>query len=108
MPVITFVESNGTRHDLEANPGDSVMQVATYNDVPGIVAECGGAAACATCRVQVDKVWESMVPPAGPLEMSTIEAFDEEEGLSGQRLSCQIACSDDLDGLVVHVPASQY
>ena len=106
MPVITFIESSGARHSFEIRPGDTVMQVATCNDVPGIIAECGGAAACATCRVRVDEAWESRVPPPGQLEMSLIEAF-EEDGLSGERLSCQIVCTADLDGLVVHIPISQ-
>ena len=106
MPVITFVESNGTRHNINGSLGDTIMQVATFNDVPGIIAECNGAAACATCRVRVDEAWESKVSPPDPLEISLIEGF--EEGMAGDRLSCQITCSADLDGLVVHIPENQY
>jgi 2Fe-2S ferredoxin len=72
MPVITFVESNGTRHNIKGNTGDTIMQVATFNDVPGIIAECNGAAACATCRVRVDEAWESKLSPPEPLELSLI------------------------------------
>ena len=106
MPVITFVESNGTRHSFAMKPGASVMEVARQNGVPGIVAECGGAAACATCRVQVDEAWESRVPPPGPLEASLIEGL--EENLSRERLSCQLVYTEELDGLIVHIPNSQY
>lgn len=106
MPVITFVESNGTRHEIEANLGDTLMQVAKYNDVPGIIAECSGAAACATCRIQIDGGWESKVPAPEPLEVSLLEGF--EESMAGDRLSCQITCTEVLDGLVVRVPASQW
>lgn len=106
MPVITFVESNGTRHSLAIKPGASIMEIATQNGVPGIIAECGGAAACATCRVQVDEAWESRVPPPGSLEASMMEAFERDQ--SRERLSCQIVCTEKLDGLVVHIPNSQY
>ena len=106
MPVIIFVENNGTRHDLEGTPGDTLMQVARNNDVPGIIAECNGAAACATCRIQVDGAWQSKIPAPGPLEVSLLEGF--EEIMPGDRLSCQITCTEDLDGLVVNVPVSQW
>ena len=49
VPQVTFVEHTGERSTFEAATGVSVMQVATQNNVPGILAECGGAAACA-CR----------------------------------------------------------
>ena len=105
MPKITYVGQDGTRLSYEVADGLSVMRGAVDNDVPGILAECGGACACATCQVVLDPAWESKVPAAGPMELSMLE--ENEEG-DARRLSCQIQVTDALDGLVVHVPSKQY
>ncbi|MDP6187281.1 MAG: (2Fe-2S)-binding protein, partial [Pseudomonadales bacterium] len=36
MPKITFIEHNGTQHTVDAEVGQSVMQAAMDNLVPGI------------------------------------------------------------------------
>ena len=79
------------------------MQAAVNNDVPGIAGECGGCVSCATCKVHLPDAWLTMVGEPGELERSLIE----DEG-PNVRLSCQINVTDALDGLIVHVPASQY
>ena len=57
MPQITYIEHDGTTHQVEAEVGSTVMETAIRNGVTGIVAECGGACACATCHVYVDEAW---------------------------------------------------
>ncbi len=75
------------------------------NSIPGIDAECGGACACATCHVYVDDAWSERVGGPEPMEEDMLDfAFDVRPT---SRLSCQIKMSDDLDGLVVHVPERQ-
>jgi len=59
MPQITYIEHDGTTHQVEAEVGSTVMETAIRNGVTGIVAECGGACACATCHVYVDEAWSS-------------------------------------------------
>ncbi len=54
MPKVTFIEFNGTVHEVDAKAGQSLMRAAVDNGVPGIDADCGGACACATCHVYVD------------------------------------------------------
>lgn len=105
MPKINFVTSDGSVHAVDAEVGDSVMQTAMANDVPGIIAECGGACICSTCHVVVDPEWGSTVGTPGEDEEMTIEFAPERSAHS--RLSCQITVRDELDGLTVHVPASQ-
>jgi 2Fe-2S ferredoxin len=51
MAKITFIQHDGSRQTVEAEPGMTVMEAAVRNSVPGIAAECGGACACATCHV---------------------------------------------------------
>jgi len=105
MAKITFVEANGTRHEVEADNGSTVMENAIRNDVPGIVAECGGACTCATCHVYVDGEWTAKAGGPSVMEEDMLDfAFDVNDS---SRLSCQIKVSDELDGLVVHVPENQ-
>ena len=103
MPRVTFVQSDGRQTTIEASEGMSVMQVAINNGIPGIVAECGGSAACATCKVEPDAAWAARLPPPDANERSLLD-----ETFPNERLSCQIKVCAATDGLTVHVPASQY
>jgi 2Fe-2S ferredoxin len=103
MPRVTLIEHDGTSHVLTADVGVSVMQAAVNNDVPGILAECGGAAACATCRVIVPEDWAGRLVPPAALEASMLD----DEDTPNLRLSCQIKVTDAIDGLVVHIPSKQ-
>lgn len=105
MAKITYIEANGVSHEVEASNGSTVMENAIRNDVPGIVAECGGACSCATCHVYVDEEWSDVVGPPSAMEEDMLDFAFEVRPTS--RLSCQIKVTDDLDGLVVHVPARQ-
>jgi ferredoxin, 2Fe-2S len=106
MPEITFIRADGRRQSLEAQEGVSVMQAATGAGVPGIVAECGGSAMCATCHVYVDPAWNDKLPaPLGnELEMLECTAAEREPT---SRLSCQIKVTAALSGLVVRIPERQ-
>jgi 2Fe-2S ferredoxin len=105
MPQITYIEHDGTTHQVEAEVGSTVMETAIRNGVTGIVAECGGACACATCHVYVDEAWFDRLPARSPEEEDMLDfAFDAKPT---SRLSCQIKVEPALDGLVVRTPAYQ-
>jgi 2Fe-2S ferredoxin len=105
MPRITFIQHDGAEHTLEVAPGQSVMQAAMSNGVPGIIADCGGSCSCATCHVYVDEAWRDRLPAAEQAEKDMVEcALHVQEN---SRLSCQIKVIDELDGLVVRIPESQ-
>ncbi|MGV2978691.1 2Fe-2S iron-sulfur cluster-binding protein [Camelimonas sp. ID_303_24] len=105
MPSVTYVDADGERRTVEAAPNATVMEVALKHDIPGIVGECGGACACATCHVYVDDEWTDRVGPAEDMEQGMLDfAFDVREN---SRLSCQIFMTPELDGLVVHTPVRQ-
>jgi ferredoxin, 2Fe-2S len=106
MPTIIYVQPDGDRRKIAASDGESVMQVATANLVPGIVGECGGDLSCSTCHVFVDAAWFDLIPPRSEDEIEMLEAASEEP-TEHSRLSCQIRVNGSLDGLVVNVPASQ-
>jgi 2Fe-2S ferredoxin len=105
MAKITYIDPAGTRHEVEAENGTTVMENAIRNGVPGIEAECGGACACATCHVYVDEAWAETVGSPEPMEEDMLDfAFEVKPN---SRLSCQIRVRDALDGLTVTVPPRQ-
>jgi len=106
MAKITFIQPDGSSQVVEATPGNTVMEAAKMNGVPGIEAECGGACACATCHVYVTDEWREKVGPPSEMEEDMLDfAFDVRES---SRLSCQIKVTDELDGLVLSVPEKQF
>lgn len=106
MPRIVFIKPDGERREVEAASGESVMQAALNNLVDGIVGECGGDLSCATCHVFVDPEWYDALSAPSDDEEDMLEATSEEP-TKFSRLSCQIKCDDNLDGIVVHLPATQ-
>jgi 2Fe-2S ferredoxin len=82
------------------------MRVAVDAGIPGIVAECGGSCACATCHVYVDPAWTARLPPPNEGERAMLEAVAKMQSTS--RLSCQLEIDEQLDGLTVLLPESQY
>lgn len=105
MAKIKFIEADGKEHEVEAQEGQSVMQAALNNLVPGIVAECGGFASCATCHGYVDEAWLTKLPPADAAEKEMIACAYHVRPSS--RLTCQLKVTHALDGLVVRLPVSQ-
>ncbi len=105
MPKITFFTHEGKEFTVEAPVGSTVMEAAIRNSVPGIEAECGGACACATCHVYVDKAWQEKTGEPSPNEEDMLDfAF---EVRPNSRLSCQIRLRDEFDGLIVRIPERQ-
>ena len=106
MPRVTYIMPNGDRHEVDVEKGYSVMEGAIDNNIDGIVAECGGACACATCHSYIDAAWIEKLPEMDDMEDSMLDAaFDRKPN---SRLTCQIELSDELDGLVVHVADNDY
>jgi 2Fe-2S ferredoxin len=106
MPKIVFHCPDGSHHVVEARHGSSVMETGTRSGVPGIVAECGGALACATCHVYVAEEYRELVGDAGDFEDEMLDDAAAERTESS-RLSCQITMTDDLDGIEVTVAPEQ-
>lgn len=105
--TVHLVEPDGRRHAIEARVGQSLMRAAVDHDVDGIKADCGGVMTCATCHVYVDPAWADRVPPLSGDEDAMLE-MTAAPRLATSRLSCQIAITPELDGLVVVLPATQY
>jgi len=106
MATITYIDFDGNERVIEAKNGETVMEVAVKNSVPGIDADCGGACACATCHVYVDPAFMDKVGQPEDMEQSMLDFAENVKPNS--RLSCQITVSDSLDGLSVTTPESQH
>lgn len=106
MTKVTFIAPDGSGRTFDAKDGMNAMELARDNGVTEIVAECGGAMACATCHVIVDKDWADKVGAATEPEGEMLE-FAASDPEPTSRLSCQITLTDALDGLVLHLPESQ-
>lgn len=105
MVKITYIEHDETEHVIDAKPGQSVMEVAVKNNIPGIDADCGGACACATCHIYVDPAWRDKSGLPSAIEQSMLDCVMNVD--SNSRLACQIKVTDQLDGLIVRMPESQ-
>ena len=105
MTKIKYIEHNGKQHEIDVENGLSVMEGAVQNDIPGIDADCGGGMACATCHVYVKEDWFNKLPKKSEGEDDMLDQAHEPNPNS--RLSCQITVSDELNGLVVHLPEKQ-
>ncbi|MET0994202.1 MAG: 2Fe-2S iron-sulfur cluster-binding protein [Mycobacterium sp.] len=106
MPQVTFNSYNGQVRQIDGNAGDSVMQLAVRNGVPGIVGECGGVLSCATCHVFVDQDDFTKLEPISDLEAEMLEGAAEEPQ-ECSRLACQITLSDEIGPLHVTTPEFQ-
>ncbi len=105
MSTVTYLDAAGQSRTIEANPGDSVMETAVRNGVPGIVAECGGSLSCATCHVFVDESQLDQLPEMDEMEDEMLygAAVEREDN---SRLSCQIPVTEGMD-LQVTTPETQ-
>jgi len=106
MPQITFINAQGERKVVDAAVGDTLMQAALGGGVDGVAAECGGCLSCATCHTYISDEWADRLPAASEDEKVMIDCAMDVRPTS--RLSCQVAITEDMEGLEVEIPESQY
>ena len=105
MGLVTYVDHRGEEYKVSVAEGISLMRAAVDSNVPGIDGDCGGSAACATCRVYVDPDWLAVVGQPLPDELEMLAVV--EDGRPDARLSCQIVATPSIDGLIVRLPETQ-
>lgn len=101
MPKMTFIERDGTRREVDAPVGMSVLEVAHRNDID-IEGACEGSMACATCHVVVEPEWYGKLVPASEDEADMLDLVFGLRQTS--RLGCQVVVTEELDGLTVRLP----
>lgn len=101
--LVTLVQQEGVEVSInDAVVGDSLMETARSRGVVGILGDCGGGCACATCHVYVEPEWESVVGYPDDIEDMTLDMISHVRK-SNSRLSCQIKLGEEMDGLRVAV-----
>ena len=106
MAHITYVEADGQSTTIDLPEGWSLMQGATTNGIEGILGECGGSCACATCHCYVEESRLGDIPPASENELAMLENVAAERK-PNSRLACQIKASPKLEGLIISLPVTQ-
>jgi len=97
---IVATDRKGATREVQGRDGWSVMEILRDAGFD-IAAECGGACACATCHVYVTDGWFEKLPARSDAELDMLDMALAVEPNS--RLSCQITCSEELDGIAVTV-----
>ncbi len=103
---VTFIQQDGKEVVVDAVVGDSLMLAGQGNDVEGILGECGGSCACATCHVYIEPEWRERIGPPEILEEMTLEGVSHITQ-ENSRLGCQIVVSEEMDGLRIKVAPPQ-
>lgn len=83
--------------EISGAEGEIVMSAIKSSGFDELMALCGGARSCATCHVIIDPEFVSLMPAMTEDEDDRLDASDHRTANS--RLSCQIMCSEVLDGL---------
>jgi len=97
---IYATDRNGKEHVLDGRDGWTVMEILRDAGLD-VAAECGGACACATCQIYVTDGWFEKLPERSDAGVDMLDmAVAVQEN---SRLSCQLVCSPELDGIKVTV-----
>jgi 2Fe-2S ferredoxin len=105
MPIITYVDFDGTRTDVNVELEMNVMEGATLNMVSNIEGQCGGICSCATCHCYIEAPWSDKIPEKQSGEVKMLEKATHLKSTS--RLGCQVVITPELEGMVVYLPESQ-
>ena len=105
MPKMTFILKDGSRKEVEAPLGLSVLEIAHRNHVE-IEGACEGSLACSTCHVVVAAEDFDKLPPASEDEEDLLDLAAHVTRTS--RLSCQIRLDEAWESLTIHIPAGAH
>lgn len=107
MPTILITTPDGAQHDVAAQPGRTLLQIAQEAGLDGLAAECGGSCVCATCHCLVHDDDLARVTPPADDEAQMLD-FTATEREPGSRLACQLRIEADHEGLRVRIAERQF
>lgn len=107
MSKVTYRQFDGSETIVDVPIGWSLMESALQNSIEGILAECGGGCACATCHVYVEDSDLGKLPELSDMEGDMLECVAAER-LPGSRLSCQLRMTEEMGELTVTIPSEQF
>ena len=74
MPKILVTLREGTKQEVEATSGISLMENLRDSGIDEILALCGGCCSCATCHVYIDEEFMDRLPPVYEDEDALIDS----------------------------------
>lgn len=102
MPKVEVCLPDGTKKEVEGEPGMTLMEAIRSSGIEELLALCGGGLSCGTCHVYVlDRVKFAALPGMDVEEQELLESFDT--CTEHSRLSCQLDLSSVPDGLQVKI-----
>jgi 2Fe-2S ferredoxin len=105
MPRVIFHDADGHRIEADVAAGNTAMEAALDNGVAGVLAECGGACACATCHAYIADAWLPRLNPMEDMEDAMLDTAIDRRPAS--RLLCQLELTAELDGLEIFVARNE-
>lgn len=106
MANITYIDASGQSTTIDLLDGWNLMQGATANGIDGILGECGGSCACATCHCYIQEERAGELPAPTDNELAMLDNVSAQRR-PNSRLACQIKSTPALEGLLVYLPDSQ-
>ena len=101
MIRIRFVAPDGSVREVDAEPGERLLDVAQADGQP-LEGTCEGQMACSTCHVIVDPADFARLKPAREEEEDMLDLAVGATRTS--RLACQIWLDGDWESLTVKLP----
>lgn len=101
MTAIFVTTRDGTRSEIQATQGLSLMEALRDAGIDELLALCGGCCSCATCHVRIDPAFADRLPAVSSDEDDLLDSSDHRTPQS--RLSCQITIDGSLEGLEVEI-----
>ena len=106
MTLVRFLSADGRRvHEIDAPPGERLLDVAQANGQP-LEGTCEGQMACSTCHVIVAAEDFAKLPPASEEEEDLLDLASHVTRTS--RLACQIWLDAALESLTVRIPGGAH
>eukprot|EP00580_Thalassiosira_gravida_P009447 CAMPEP_0201645924 /NCGR_PEP_ID=MMETSP0493-20130528/33020_1 /ASSEMBLY_ACC=CAM_ASM_000838 /TAXON_ID=420259 /ORGANISM="Thalassiosira gravida, Strain GMp14c1" /LENGTH=102 /DNA_ID=CAMNT_0048120969 /DNA_START=104 /DNA_END=412 /DNA_ORIENTATION=+ len=102
---MTYIDPGEEEHQVEAEVGKNLLDVAHDNNIE-LEGACGGELACSTCHLIFDQETFDTLPPISGEEEDMLDlAFELTET---SRLGCQICVTKEFEGVKVRIPDDGY
>lgn len=99
MAKITFIDPEGSRTEVEAEPGKTLLEIAEEHGAK-LGSACGGVCACSSCHCYIRQGLDTLEEMEENEEDRLDMGFDVRPY---SRLGCQVKVPEDPEDLVVEI-----
>jgi 2Fe-2S ferredoxin len=101
MPKVVFILADGSKKEVEAPIGSTLLQIAHMHKMD-LEGACDHSLACATCHVVIEPQWFDVLPEPSTDELDMLDLAPNLAKTS--RLGCQIVMREEYDGITLRLP----